>query len=62
VARAGDAEHLAECIARVLDMGGERRQQMSEACRRVAVAEYDVKLQAKRYVELFEEMVEKRKA
>lgn len=59
VARAKDVGHLAECIEKVLDMGEERRREMSEACRRVAVAEYDVKLQAKRYVELFEEMVKR---
>lgn len=43
----------------MLDCGEDRRREMSENCRRVAVAEYDVKLQAKRYMELFEEMLER---
>lgn len=57
VARAKDVAHLAECVLRALDMGAEQRREMSENCRRIAVAEYDVKLQAQRYCALFEEMI-----
>jgi glycosyltransferase involved in cell wall biosynthesis len=57
VAKQQDAEDLAQCIEKVLEMDNERWRQMSVTCRRVAVAEYDVKLQAQRYLELFVEMI-----
>jgi glycosyltransferase involved in cell wall biosynthesis len=54
----GDADALASAISRVLNdraLGKE----MSAACRRVAVNEYSLDLQARRYVELYRELVER---
>jgi glycosyltransferase involved in cell wall biosynthesis len=38
------------------------RQRMAERCRRVAVKEYNLELQAKRYARLYEEMLERKPA
>jgi glycosyltransferase involved in cell wall biosynthesis len=60
VARAGDAGHLAECIEKVLAMKDDQRLEMGEACRQIALREYDPKMQAQRYIELFESIQSRR--
>ena len=54
VARTGDEEHLSECIEHLLDMDGDRVREMTIACRKVALREYSVQLQAQRYVSLID--------
>ncbi len=53
VAKYRDVADLAACIRRVLEMPPAAQSAMRAHCREVAVAEYDVKLMADRYAELF---------
>lgn len=51
----GDASKLGEAILRLLDDPSQRAE-MSANCRKVAVAEYDLAIQAKRYLEIYQEL------
>jgi len=53
---AGDTAVLGEAVRRLLT-DSERRAAMRTNCRQVAVEEYALKIQAKRYVELYERML-----
>lgn len=53
---AGDAGGLGKAIGELL-RNPERRRAMSANCRRVAVTEYGLEIQASRYVELYREML-----
>jgi len=53
---ARDAEGLGKAIAELLG-NPERRRVMSENCRRIAVEEYSLVIQARRYVELYERVL-----
>jgi glycosyltransferase involved in cell wall biosynthesis len=48
----GDAQSLATSAQELLSDGAERRR-MSEECRRIAVEEYRLELQSRRYLELY---------
>ncbi|MCK4374135.1 MAG: glycosyltransferase family 4 protein [Candidatus Brocadiae bacterium] len=54
-----DAGDLARCLRDALT-NDERRRAMSAVCREVAEKEYDVRLMARRYTHLYEELVEGR--
>lgn len=56
LAKAGDATELREAILGLLG-NEDRRLEMAANCRKVALAEYSLELQAKRYVELYESML-----
>jgi len=58
LAPAGDSAGLAHAIEELLG-NDDRRREMSENCRRVAVKEYSLELQAKRYSALYEELAER---
>lgn len=51
----GDAPELRRCIARLLQESAEVRG-MSTACREVVLQEYDLRMQAARYMELYQSM------
>ncbi len=53
---AGDGEGLGKAIGELL-RNPERRRAMSANCRRVAVTEYGLEIQARRYVEVYREML-----
>ena len=55
LAPSGDAAKLKEAMVELLDHPG-MRAEMSENCRRIALAEYDSTIQAKRYIELYGEL------
>ena len=61
VAQLGSTESLAECILRVLNLTANEAEKMRQRCRLVAEEEYSQELQAKRYLKLFDEMMEKKK-
>jgi glycosyltransferase involved in cell wall biosynthesis len=52
----GDVGELRRAIAELLQ-SPERRATMAQECRRVAVQEYSLDVQARRYVTLYEELV-----
>jgi glycosyltransferase involved in cell wall biosynthesis len=52
----GDAGALRDAIVRVLNDPADREQMASE-CRRIAMEEYSLELQAKRYVTLYESLL-----
>ncbi len=54
----GDTTALRQAVLRVLDNVA-LRSEMSQNCRRIAVEEYDIKLQARRYMTLYESMTSK---
>lgn len=56
LATTGDASELRDAILRLLDDGAERSE-MSVNCRRVAIEEYELTLQARRYGRLYENML-----
>lgn len=56
----GDAGELGRKIAELLQ-NDSRREAMSEECRRVAVAEYSMVVQAERYLELYHRIVDEAK-
>lgn len=56
LATAGDVGELSDAIAAMLN-DPERREEMSANCRRIAVNEYALETQARRYVQLYESMV-----
>lgn len=56
LARRGDAAALAAGLKRVLALGPEQRAQVRLDCRALAEREYDVRLEARRYSELFSEL------
>lgn len=58
VARYGDIEHLAECLARLATMTEPECLQMAHACRRVAEQEYDSEFQARRYNSIFQGLLD----
>jgi glycosyltransferase involved in cell wall biosynthesis len=53
VAQAGNAEELKDAVLQLLSDAG-KRSEMARECRRVALAEYDVRTQAKRYCEIYQ--------
>jgi glycosyltransferase involved in cell wall biosynthesis len=53
----GDVEALARAIENLLS-DSDRRQQMAENCRRIAVEEYSLEVQARRYAELYASLVD----
>lgn len=53
----GDAEVLAGAIENLLS-DSDRRQQMAENCRRIAVEEFALEVQARRYAELYASLVD----
>jgi glycosyltransferase involved in cell wall biosynthesis len=53
LARMGDVADLRDAIDRLLERDDERAQ-MAKACRRIAVEEYGLEVQARRYVELYD--------
>jgi glycosyltransferase involved in cell wall biosynthesis len=53
----GDAEALANAIKGLLG-DQDRRRQMAENCRRIAVEEYALEVQARRYAELYASLVD----
>jgi glycosyltransferase involved in cell wall biosynthesis len=55
LAPAGDAVKLKEAILCLLEDSG-RRAEMAANCRRIALAEYDLAIQAKRYIQLYGEL------
>jgi len=57
----GDVEGLGDAIARVLS-NDEERKKMAAECRRVAVEEYALEVQARRYVALYEAMTKAKRA
>ena len=56
LAEPGNAEGLGRVIGEILG-NPQRRRTMSENCRRVAVEEYALQIQAKRYLELYRDML-----
>ena len=60
LAAPGDAGALARCLHQALEDDDGRRR-MSRVCRAVAEQEYDVRLMARRYVRLYEELIEERR-
>ena len=56
LAKTGDASELREAILRLLDDRA-KRSEMSVNCRRVAIEEYELTLQARRYRRLYENML-----
>lgn len=56
LARRGDAAALAAGLKRVLALGPEQRAQVRLDCRELAEREYDVRLEARRYSEIFSEL------
>ena len=58
LAPAGDSSGLAHATEELLG-NDERRREMAENCRHVAVKEYSLELQAKRYFALYEELAER---
>ena len=52
----GDVEALGAAIAELLE-DDTKRENMSENCRRVAVEEYSLEVQARRYAELYERIL-----
>ena len=61
LARPEDPEDLAACIRRML-ANDEARRRMATRCREVAVREYDVALMARRYQDLYQEAMERRRS
>jgi glycosyltransferase involved in cell wall biosynthesis len=57
LAKPGDPEQLREGIAGLLE-NAELRARMSEACRRTAVENYRLEIQATRYKELYESLIQ----
>lgn len=57
LAPVGDVRALRDMIARLLD-DPEKRAEMSANCRHIAVEEYSLEIQARRYAELYESMLE----
>jgi glycosyltransferase involved in cell wall biosynthesis len=57
LAPVGNVDALCEAIARLLD-DPSARAHMSENCRRIAVEEYSLQLQARRYVELYSQVLD----
>jgi len=55
-----DAADLARCLRQALERD-ELRERMRADCRKVAVKEYDVRIMARRYVALYEELLETRR-
>jgi glycosyltransferase involved in cell wall biosynthesis len=51
----GDGAKLKDAIVRLLDDMG-LRAEMGANCRKIAMAEYDLAIQAKRYLEIYEEL------
>jgi glycosyltransferase involved in cell wall biosynthesis len=56
LATAGDSADLRAAILEILS-NNEKRTEMSIHCRRVALAEYDLSVQARRYLEIYREML-----
>ena len=54
---AGDSRSLKEAIAALLGEP-ERREGMAKECRRIALEEYSLELQAQRYEALYQELLE----
>ena len=59
LARVGDADQLAAAIASSLEHPA-RLRELSSNCRRIAVQEYPLSVQAKRYAELYESLLPER--
>ncbi len=59
LAKVGDADALRAELLRVLDLPPDQYAAMSATCRRVAVEEYTLDLQARRYAELYASLVAK---
>ena len=57
LAQVGDADALRAELLRVLDLSPDKWAEMSATCRRVAVEEYTLDLQARRYAELYAGLV-----
>ena len=55
LAKTGDVNELRQALLEALDNGA-KRAEMSASCRRVALAEYDLSLQARRYQELYDSL------
>lgn len=58
LAEPGDVAGLRECILQLLE-NGRIREQMSRSCRAIAVEEYGIEMQTKRYIELFQNSLRK---
>jgi len=56
LAKTGDSDELRSAILEILSNDA-KRAEMSANCRRIALAEYDLSLQASRYVKLYTEML-----
>ncbi len=56
LARPGDVAELRSSIVELL-RNDEKRNEMSSNCRRIALQEYSLEIQARRYVALYEEMI-----
>jgi glycosyltransferase involved in cell wall biosynthesis len=56
LAKTGDSAELRSAILEILGNDA-KRTEMSDNCRRIALAEYDLSLQTSRYVELYTEML-----
>jgi len=58
LAGAADVAELRAMISRLLERD-EERAQMSKTCRKIAVEEYSLEIQAKRYLELYQQLLSK---
>ena len=55
--KAGDSKELTKRIEEFFALPKQKRAEISGNCRRIAVEEYDVSIQAKRYIELYERII-----
>ena len=53
----GNSEELAQKIEEFFALSEEKRKEMSDNCRRIAIEEYDLSVQAKAYIELYEKIL-----